>query len=400
MDGGHFRRQNSECAPHFRGKFRFRIQDGRHRSFFLHPFSDGGLERAQADADRTEVHALIDFQGGVEPVSFRHDLLHLVGDNCIEAAAEGIEFHQFQIGMAGDIVGGAVETAVPGPLVQYAERGKLAVLHHGNAVFGKDGHSQLVDQIGDAVVDRRVCMVGTAGQHDPDKFLLFDFLQDTLRFQIQLHLVFFSGGFCFTLGGGNFTAGYFEGSENPFQYFMQFCRMMERQEGMEKAGAVFREDFIHIGLDGFRVGCDHGAVEGVGSAFIGAFVDAGVPDEIRFSPGQVIDVGMGQFDGEAFGVGRDGFHGFGGDAADLSGRSDDTVAETGEKSMPIREILVHIHRSGDTHGSSCGFLGGQALPVENFVIFPAVYIGQGGMGRCLSGEHDGGASFAAVARDK
>ena len=52
------------------GKFRFRIQDGRHRSFFLHPFSDGGLERAQADADRTEVHALIDFQGGVEPVSF------------------------------------------------------------------------------------------------------------------------------------------------------------------------------------------------------------------------------------------------------------------------------------------------------------------------------------------
>lgn len=175
---------------------------------------------------------------------------------------------------------------------------------------------------------------------------------------------------------------------------------MERQEGMEKAGAVFREDFIHIGLDGFRVGCDHGAVEGVGSAFIGAFVDAGVPDEIRFSPGQVIDVGMGQFDGEAFGVGRDGFHGFGGDAADLSGRSDDTVAETGEKSMPIREILVHIHRPGDTHGSSCGFLGGQALPVENFVIFPAVYIGQGGMGRCLSGEHDRGASFAAVARDK
>ena len=68
---------------------------------------------------------MINFQRGVEPVSFRHDLLHLVGDNRIEAAAEGIEFHQFQIGMAGDIVGGAVETAVPGPLVQYAERGNL-----------------------------------------------------------------------------------------------------------------------------------------------------------------------------------------------------------------------------------------------------------------------------------
>ena len=227
---------------------------------------------------------MINFQRGVEPVSFRHDLLHLVGDNRIEAAAEGIEFHQFQIGMAGDIVGGAVETAVPGPLVQYAERGKLAALHHGNAVFGKDSHSQLVDQIGDAVVDRRVCMVGTAGQHNPDKFLLFDFLQDTLRFQIQLHLVFFSRGFCFMLGGGNFTAGYFEGSENPFQYFMQFCRMMERQEGMEKTGAVFREDFIHIGLDGFRVGCDHGAVEGVGSAFIGPLSTQGYQMKSGFLP--------------------------------------------------------------------------------------------------------------------
>ena len=55
-------------------------------------------ERAQADADSTEVRAFVDLEQGVDLVAVGQDILYLIGDDGVEAAAEGIEFYQSRFG--------------------------------------------------------------------------------------------------------------------------------------------------------------------------------------------------------------------------------------------------------------------------------------------------------------
>ena len=190
MDRRHFRHQNGEVLLHVFGEGGFRIENGFSLCVFIHSFFDGGLQRTKADADGTQVQTLVDLEAGVEAVSLVHDFLYLVGDYSVQAAAEGVELHQFQIAVAGDVVGCFIQTAVPGPLVHDPEGGELAA-HHGYAVFGKHGHAQLVDEVGDGVVHRGVHVVGAAGQYDADEVLFIDFFQNPFRFPVQVLAVFF-----------------------------------------------------------------------------------------------------------------------------------------------------------------------------------------------------------------
>lgn len=104
-------------------------------------------------------------------VTMGQDFLYLVGDDGIEAAAEGIQFYQFQVGMLFDILSCPVEAGMIGPLVYDAQVSR-ELAQRSYAVFGQDGEAQAVDEFGDAVIDFRIDVIGTAAEDDsPFAFL-------------------------------------------------------------------------------------------------------------------------------------------------------------------------------------------------------------------------------------
>lgn len=397
VNGGHFRYKDGIVLLHFLREGSPFIMDFRRSSFRPDTLFDGCLERAETNADRTQVQALVDFQAGVEAVSLGHDFLNLIGDDCIKAAAEGIQLDKLQVAAAGDVVGSLVKAAVPGPLVHDAKFREFPA-HHGNAVFGQNGHAELIDQVRNGVVYRGVHMVGASCKDNADDVLFIDFLQDALCFFQELCFVFLFRILSGTDGGLDFIAGNAQRLEDLFQLSGQVLRRMEGQERMVESGFVFRQDFIHIGLDVFRIRCHHRAVVAVCGAFVRALVDAGVPDKVHVAPRQIPYMGMGQLGREAFRIGGNRFHRFGGDIPELLRGGHDPVAQTGEESMPEGEIFIHIQRPRNAHGASPGFLRGKRFPAPDGIVFPTVNIGQGRMGSGLAGEHDRRPSFAAVSR--
>ena len=300
--------------------------------------------------------------------------------------------------MAGDIVGGLVEAAVPGPLVHDAKIRELAA-HHGHAVFGEHRHAQLVDEVGNGVVHRGVHMVGTAGKDDADEVLFFDFRKNPFRFLVQFAAVGFFRRLSGVNGGFDFTARNAQGLEE----FLQPAENglgVKGQEWMVQLGLVPGKHFVHVGLDVFRIGSHHGAVVAVGAAFIGALVDAGVPDEVHVLFGQVVHMGMGQLGREAFGIGWNGFHGFRRNVPELLAGKHDPVAQFRKEGMPEGIVFIHVHGAGNAYGAPLGVFRGQGAAMPDLIVFPAVNVWQCGVGGRLAGEHDGSAPFAAVAGDE
>ena len=398
VDRGHFRNEDRVILVvlHFLGKLSLRIMDFRHMIAVLDSFLDSGLQRTETDTDSAEVQALVDLEAGVETVSLAHDFLYLIGNDGIKAAAEGVQFDELKIRMACDVFSCLVQTAVPGPLVHDTQIREFAA-HHGYAVFGKDSHAQLVDEVRNRMVDRRVDMVRTACQHDADQVLVMDFLQDAFCLIAERFPVCLFRHFACIHGSFEFIAGNAHRLEEFFQAAVELLGRMERKERMVECSLIFGEDFVHIGLDVFRIRSDHRAVVAVRAAFDRAFVDARVPDEIRMVLGKVIDMRMGKLGREAFGIRRNRFHRFGRDVTQLFAGCDDTVAELREESMPVREIFVHVHRTRNADGASLGLARCQGLPVPDLVVLPAVNIRERGMWCALAGQHDSGASLAAVA---
>ena len=394
VNGGHFRNEDGEVFFHFLGEGGFRIENGSGFCIFFHSFFDGGFEGTETDSYGSQVQTLIDLEAGIESSPFAHDFLDLIGDDRIQTAAERVQFYQFQIGMAGDVVGCFIQTAVPGPLIHDAEIREFSA-HHGYAVFGKDGHTQLIDEVRNGMVHRGVHMIGSAGENDADEVFFFDFFQDPFRFLIQFLFVFLFCPAAFANGRIDFITFDAKGFEEFLQPSVQGIGM-EGQEGMVESGFVFRKDFVHVRLDIFRIGGYHGAVITVRGSFFRPFINAGIPDEVGMPFGKVIDMGMSQFGREAFGVGWNGFHGFCRNVSELFRGKKDAIAQFREESMPEGIIFVEIHGPRDAYGAAGGLFGREGPAMENLVIFPAVNIGQGRVGRGLAGEHDGSSPFAAV----
>ncbi len=364
VDRGHFRNEDRVILVvlHFLGKLSLRIMDFRHMIAVLDSFLDSGLQRTETDTDSAEVQALVDLEAGVETVSLAHDFLYLIGNDGIKAAAEGVQFDELKIRMACDVFSCLVQTAVPGPLVHDTQIREFAA-HHGYAVFGKDSHAQLVDEVRNRMVDRRVDMVRTACQHDADQVLVMDFLQDAFCLIAERFPVCLFRHFACIHGSFEFIAGNAHRLEEFFQAAVELLGRMERKERMVECSLIFGEDFVHIGLDVFRIRSDHRAVVAVRAAFVRTLVDARVPDEIRMVLGKVIDMRMGKLGREAFGIRRNRFHRFGRDVTQLFAGCDDTVAELREESMPVREIFVHVHCTRNADGASLGLARCQGLPV-------------------------------------
>ena len=131
----------------------------------LAPHGDGGEQRADADAHRAEVVDLIDLQAGVELAALFQKLADLVGCDGVETAAERVELDELQIVAPADEFRRGVEAGVVDPLVVHAH-GALGGKVDGQAVLGQHREAVGRDELGDAVVDLGVDVVGTSGEHN------------------------------------------------------------------------------------------------------------------------------------------------------------------------------------------------------------------------------------------
>ena len=125
----------------------------------LAPHGDGGEQRADADAHRAEVVDLVDLQAGVELAALLQKLADLVGRDGVESAAEGVELDKLQIVASADEFRRRVEPRVVDPLVVHAH-GTLGRKVDGQAVLGQHREAVGRDELGDAVVDLGVNVVG------------------------------------------------------------------------------------------------------------------------------------------------------------------------------------------------------------------------------------------------
>ena len=97
--------------------------------------------------------------------------MYLVGGDGIQAAAEGVKLDQIQAFAVLHIGCGAVKSGVVHPLVGNDERA-LCVSQVGDGILGKNRKTVGGDELRDTVVDLRVYMVRTAGQHDAVTLML------------------------------------------------------------------------------------------------------------------------------------------------------------------------------------------------------------------------------------
>ena len=223
---------------------------------------DRRVEGAQADLRGTQVGDLVDLEDGVHVAAALEDLLDLVGGDRVDAAAEGVELDHLEVRLVADAGGGLVEARVVGPLVEDAQGALEARVDDG--ILGENGHAQADDDLGDAVVDLGVEVVGAARQHDAAHAVLTHPLDgfDALRADLSLdggvllpRLV--QGGL--HLFDGNVVAVFLEGLG---QMGGQVLAVTEVDERADELRAGLRQA-LHVVADDLGVGRHDGAVVGV-----------------------------------------------------------------------------------------------------------------------------------------
>ena len=356
---------------------------------------DRSVEGAQADLRGAEVGYLVDFQDGVHVAAAFEDFLDLVGGDRVDAAAEGVELDHLEVGLVADAGGGLVEARVVGPLVEDAQGALEAGVHDG--VLGEDCHAQAHDDLGDAVVDLGVEVVGAAREHDAAHAMLTHPLDgfDALRAD-------------FGLDGGVFLPGLVEGGlhlldgdvvavflEGLGQVCGQILAVAEVDEGADELCARLQEA-LHVVADDLGVGRHDGAVEGVfGLGELLLEVDAGVEDRRDALVQQGLDVSVDQLGRVAHVLRGDGLHAGLEEVVVGAARDHDAEAQLGEHREPERVVLVHAEHARDTDVAAERLFLGEAAVSEDPLVLPVVEVGQL---RLLGHALQGGAALAAVAR--
>lgn len=167
VDRGHLRTDDGIVLTHLFGK-RYLLDSGRTDVAVLaHLFTDTDCRQQGTDTDtgRTQVVDFIDLQAGVDLVGAGEDIVHLIGGNGIQTAAEGIQLDQIQILHRLYIACGSVKSGMVHPLVGYNQR-TFRFCQMGDGILCQYCHIVGGDQLGNTVVDLRVYMIGTACQHD------------------------------------------------------------------------------------------------------------------------------------------------------------------------------------------------------------------------------------------
>ena len=281
-----------------------------------------------------------------------------------------------------------------GPLVEDAQGALEAGVDDG--VLGEDGHSQAHDDLGNAVVDLGVEVVGAACEHDATHAVLTHPLDgfDALRTD-------------FGLDGGVFLPGLVQGGlhlldrdvvavflEGLGQVGGQVVAVAEVDEGADELGAGLRQA-LHVVADDLGVGRHDGAVEGVfGLGELLLEVDAWVEDRRDALVQQGLDVSVDELGRVAHVLRGDGLHARLEQVVVGAARNHDAEAQSGEHREPERVVLVHAEHARDADVAAERLFFGEAAVAEDPLVLPVVEVGQL---RLLGHALQGRAALAAVA---
>ena len=238
-----------------------------------------------------------------------------------------------------------------GPLVQHAG-GEL--LHPvGDAVLGDDRRAVAGDEVVDAVVDLRVHMVGTPGQHDDAPALTAGFVDDLAALDPDLchmGLVLGVGGVGSLLHLLLGDAAEILGQDLLRHLMDEVLRTVDADVVVDELlalqlGAVPGQ---HLGV----VGHDGAVIVVVAQPLVDVVGQAGVEDGIQMHLGQGLDVAVAELGRETGGVAGDG--GLTGQIEAAAGHRAgvDGKAQLCPESMPEGQQLVHIQAERDADGAA------------------------------------------------
>ena len=168
MDGGHLGRQNGPALLlHLPGVYGPAVGDrlGMGNHALAGPHVHSGEQAPDPNSGRAQVGHLVNFEDGVQLAAGLQNLRHLVCGYRVQTAAKGIELDELQVLPGPDKLRRSVEPGVVNPLVigpKGPPRGEI----HGNGILGEDRQAIGGDELGDAVVDLRVYVIGAACQDD------------------------------------------------------------------------------------------------------------------------------------------------------------------------------------------------------------------------------------------
>ena len=169
MDGAHLRRKD-RIAVFLHLPAVFHAPVGNFLRFCLYglflPHPHRRHQAADTDTDCAKVVDLVDFQKRIELVAVFQNFIYLVGCYRVESAAEGVELNQLEIVAPGHKLRCRVQPGVIDPLVHDAQAA-AGILSDRQAVLREYTQTIGRNQLGDAVVDLRVHVVGTSGQYNP-----------------------------------------------------------------------------------------------------------------------------------------------------------------------------------------------------------------------------------------
>ena len=343
-----------------------------------------GHERADANARGTQVGHLVDLEHGVDLAAGLQDLLHLIGGQSVQAAAEGVELDQVQIVAHGHKTGDGVEAAVVHPLVDDAD-GALGLHQVRKRILGKDRKAKARDKFGQGMVDLGVVMVGTTGEHDAVTAVVLDPLKSLLAHGLDV-LVETRIGLKGSVDGGIDLGARDLGSTHATATSLRIGHTVDGkhliQTALELGLVVIRHKRIQeldvlladlIDVERQRRGVTHndGAVIAVASRRILLALPAHArhPDEVDVTVDEVHHVAVAHLGRIAHALGRHGLDArLVGLLARLVGQLH-AKAQARKERVPEGVVLVHVECARDTHGAARGLVGAQHLAVKQQLVF-------------------------------
>ena len=367
-------------------------------------------ERADSDARGAQVGHLVDLEHGVNLAAGLQNLLHLIGGQGIQAAAEGIELDQVQIVAHGHKTGHGVEARVVHPLVDNADWA-LGLHQMRERILGKDRKTKARDKLGQGVVDLGVVVVGTAGEHnavaavvlDPLKSLLAHGLDVLMKTRIGL-IGGIDGGVDLgagDLGSAHATAtglgvGHAVDGEHLVQAALELGLIVIGHKRIQELDVLFA-DLVDVERQRRGVTHDDGAVVAVTSRRVLFALPAHArhPDKVDVTVDEVHHMAVAHLGRIAHALGRHGLDArLVGLLARLVGQLH-AKAQARKERMPEGVVLVHVERARDTDGAARGLVGTQDLAAKEQLVFLFEEVGSLGLLLFVAG-----ALLAAVAGDE
>ena len=353
-------------------------------------------ERADADARGTQVGYLVDLEHGVDLAAGLQDLLHLVGSQGIETAAEGVELDQVQVVAHRHKAGDGVQAAVVHPLVDDANR-TLGLHQMRERILGKDRKAKARDELGQGVVDLGVVMVRTTGKHDAVTAVVLDPLESLLAHGLDV-LVETRIGLKGSVDGGidlgardfgtahaaatSLGVGHAVDSEHLVQAALELGLVVIGHKRVQELD-VLLADLVDIERQRRGVAHDDGAVIAVagGRILLALPAHARHPNEVDIAVDKVHHMAVAHLCRVAHALGRHGLD------ARLVGLFARLVGQLHAKAQARKErvpegiVLVHVKCARDTHGAARGLVGTQDLAVKQQLVF--LFEEVGGLGLLL-----------------